>query len=232
MILQRLAGAFREQSWFTVLVEVLVVVVGIFIGLQVDDWSQYRRDREDEVHYLERLHAEMLNAEKLSARVLTRRIDQQEVVFDILDVFFEDRSRTELSELECQTIGSMHYFNIAVSGLSAADELTASGRMGILLDTDLRAALGALNQALDATGIYIRIQNDVARSLSHEYPQLISLTGGYDPKRGEVVTSASCDLAAMRESRAFLNDLANNADVYDAYVRDAVAPWAEQMRIR
>jgi len=39
MILHRLAEGVRAQNWFTVIVEVLIVVVGIFLGLQVDDWN-------------------------------------------------------------------------------------------------------------------------------------------------------------------------------------------------
>ena len=48
MILRRLAEAMAEQNWFIILIEVLVVVVGIFIGLQVDDWNESRKDRQDE----------------------------------------------------------------------------------------------------------------------------------------------------------------------------------------
>jgi hypothetical protein len=43
MILRRMADAIRQQNWFTVVIEVFIVVVGIFIGLQVDDWSQSRK---------------------------------------------------------------------------------------------------------------------------------------------------------------------------------------------
>ena len=46
MILRTLADALREQNWFTVALEVLIVVVGIFIGLQVDDWNSARIDRQ------------------------------------------------------------------------------------------------------------------------------------------------------------------------------------------
>ena len=42
MILRRLAEAIQQQNWFVVLLEVMIVVVGIFIGLQVDDWNQER----------------------------------------------------------------------------------------------------------------------------------------------------------------------------------------------
>jgi hypothetical protein len=228
MILQKLADGIRQQNWFTVFLEILIVVVGIFIGLQVDGWSELRQDRRDEQHYLKRLHDEILNAEKLSARLLERRIKRNEVVADILDAVFVNVERNSLTALECQTLGALHFFNIAVTGLSAVDELTASGRMGILQDTELRAALGALKQAHDATNMYIQIQNEVANDLAHLYPQLISVESYYDDDLQEIYSRATCDLPAMRENPAFLNDLSNNADAYDAYIRDGVSPWAQQ----
>ena len=42
MILRRLRSAFRRQKWFDVALELLIVVLGIFIALQVDDWNQRR----------------------------------------------------------------------------------------------------------------------------------------------------------------------------------------------
>jgi hypothetical protein len=42
MILRRLSDAFRRQDWFTVLVETLIVVLGVFIGLQVNNWNEAR----------------------------------------------------------------------------------------------------------------------------------------------------------------------------------------------
>ena len=55
MILRKLAHAIREQNWFTVVLEILIVVVGIFFGLQVDSWNQARKDNAREGVYLERL---------------------------------------------------------------------------------------------------------------------------------------------------------------------------------
>ena len=46
MILRRLAEAIAKQNWFTVMLEVLIVVVGIFTGLQADDWTQEENARE------------------------------------------------------------------------------------------------------------------------------------------------------------------------------------------
>lgn len=231
MILRSLAEAIRQQNWFTVVLEVFIVVAGIFIGLQVDDWNRSRQDRRDEQHYLSRLHDEVLNAERLSARLLDRRIGRQAVALDILEAVFVDVERDALTERECFAVGSLHFFNIAVSGLSAAEELTASGRMDILLDTELRAALGALKQAQEATNTYIRIQNSVAYDLAHLYPNLISVRARFNDDLQEVNSDITCDLPAMRQNMNFLNDLSNNADAYDAYVRDGLAPWANQMKL-
>ena len=55
MILRRLAEAIKSQNWFIVFIEVLVLVVGIFMGLQVDDWNQSRKDWAEERVYLEEL---------------------------------------------------------------------------------------------------------------------------------------------------------------------------------
>lgn len=231
MILRRLADAIRQQSWFTVFLEILIVVAGIFIGLQVDDWNNLRKDRGDEQHYLNRLHDEILNAEKLSARLLDRRIERQASLADLLDTVFVDVEESSLADSQCYAIGTLHYFNIVVSGLSAAEELTASGRMDILQDKKLRAALGALKQAQEATNTYIRIQNLVSINLPHAYPHLISVRAYFDDEQQEVNTRTVCDLSGMRQDPAFLNDLSTNADVYDAYVRDGLSPWAEQMRL-
>lgn len=59
MILRRLAEAIAEQNWFTVVLEVLIVVAGIFVGLQVDGWNEARKDRALEREYLIRLHQDI-----------------------------------------------------------------------------------------------------------------------------------------------------------------------------
>lgn len=58
MILQRVTKATKEQDWFTVFLEVLIVVIGIFIGLQVDGWATARKLQIDEKATLIRLQAE------------------------------------------------------------------------------------------------------------------------------------------------------------------------------
>ncbi len=46
MILRRIVDAFRRQDWFTVVVETLIVVLGVFLGLQVNNWNAARAEAE------------------------------------------------------------------------------------------------------------------------------------------------------------------------------------------
>lgn len=59
MIIRRMADAIRTQNWFTVIIEILIVVIGIFLGLQVDDWNQARLDRARAEVYSQQLTAEL-----------------------------------------------------------------------------------------------------------------------------------------------------------------------------
>ncbi len=42
MITQRVTAAVKRRDWSLFLLEVLVVVAGLIIGLQVDDWNESR----------------------------------------------------------------------------------------------------------------------------------------------------------------------------------------------
>lgn len=53
MILKRVAKGMRNQDWFVVFIEILIVVVGIFIGLQVDEWNEAsKQEATTKTYYL------------------------------------------------------------------------------------------------------------------------------------------------------------------------------------
>ena len=73
MIIRRMGKTIAHQDWFVVVIELMVLVVGVFIGLQADDWNQARKDSNDEQRFLVALHEDILLAEKLSSRVRERQ---------------------------------------------------------------------------------------------------------------------------------------------------------------
>jgi len=59
MIVRRFATALRRQEWATVTIEFLIVVAGIFLGLQADDWNRSRVLALEERDLLIDLHREI-----------------------------------------------------------------------------------------------------------------------------------------------------------------------------
>jgi hypothetical protein len=43
-MLRKIISGFRRQDWMSVAIELVVVIAGVFIGLQVDNWNQARAD--------------------------------------------------------------------------------------------------------------------------------------------------------------------------------------------
>ena len=53
MIMHRLTANLRAQNWMAIGIEVLIVVIGVFIGTQVSNWNQERIDRRETERMLE-----------------------------------------------------------------------------------------------------------------------------------------------------------------------------------
>jgi len=59
MILRRFTEHVRGQNWFAVALDLTVVVVDIYIGLQANAFMSAKQDRIHEREYLERLVTDM-----------------------------------------------------------------------------------------------------------------------------------------------------------------------------
>ena len=62
MILQNISKAIREQNYYAVALEFVIVIAGVVIGFQIQAWNQDRANRETERVYLERLHQDMVRS--------------------------------------------------------------------------------------------------------------------------------------------------------------------------
>lgn len=70
MIIRRMAEAIRKQDWFTVFIEFTLVVAGVLVALQFDNWNEGRRFDAMERDYLVQLREEILaNDAQVQARM-------------------------------------------------------------------------------------------------------------------------------------------------------------------
>ena len=59
MILRRLTENLKQQHWTAIAIELVIVVLGVFIGMQVSNWNEVRADRSAYVAALDRLSQEI-----------------------------------------------------------------------------------------------------------------------------------------------------------------------------
>ena len=229
MLLRRTIKHLRNQDWSAVVLEFVLVVLGIFVALQANTWNEARKDRIDEHQFMSRLHDDILLAEELTGRVRDRRLELLHSLINASDVLFGRRERKMLNDEECGAVSASHYYNIAISDLPSLGELMSTGRMTIIQDAELRTALVGLQQ-INATLVFlINLQIEGTIDLNAEYPGLVRLESYFRSDRGEVDTHRQCDTAGMRVNQKFLNNFSANVDRYDAYIRDGLKPWSQQI---
>ena len=59
MILRRITANFRRQDWTAVVVELVIVILGVFIGMQVSNWNQDRATNQQSAIFTTRLKADL-----------------------------------------------------------------------------------------------------------------------------------------------------------------------------
>jgi hypothetical protein len=59
MILRRLTQHVKEQNWFAVGIDFVIVVVGVFIGIQVANWNDLQQERMRAEDYTGRLKSDL-----------------------------------------------------------------------------------------------------------------------------------------------------------------------------
>ncbi|HKJ75189.1 MAG TPA: hypothetical protein VKA19_13830, partial [Alphaproteobacteria bacterium] len=61
MILSRVIHHVKGQQWTAVFLDFLIVVLGVFLGIQASNWNQYAADRRTETEYLGQLQGDLRN---------------------------------------------------------------------------------------------------------------------------------------------------------------------------
>jgi hypothetical protein len=59
MILRRVIEHVRHQEWTAIFIDLVIVVVGVFIGIQVANWNEDRVPRAKSAVFTARLEADL-----------------------------------------------------------------------------------------------------------------------------------------------------------------------------
>lgn len=140
MIVKRVAERLRSQDWAAVAIEIAVVVVGILLALQVDQWASDRAERAREHAYLDRL-ADDLRAEQEGVRAAeTFARNRLDAVALLQDVARGEPGKVDPKRIPW-AIETASWRSFPKTNAYVVNELQASGQMGLLRSVELRNAL-------------------------------------------------------------------------------------------
>ena len=150
--------------------EIILVVIGILIALQININNNYREQRISEQEYLRSLQTEFkANLEKLNMSIDENdvRINALEDLLTLFDIYVLDSvSRKSISLMIHPIFGSDLSYKPSLGVIS---DLISSGELNIILDKNLRQKLASFESSLDN----LKIQEEEAYNTKQSLKSLL-----------------------------------------------------------
>jgi len=168
MILRRITEHVKAQNWFAVGIDFLIVVVGVFIGIQVANWNAERADRLEAGNVLERLEQEF----RMHLERTDRSLAMHEASLAAAARLIQGIRTGRLEEYSLnQDIDDAMGFATPPGPSTIFEELVSSGRLRLLEGTELRSALLGYNDYVSLVrslyGVFTQPMGKAREALMH-----------------------------------------------------------------
>ena len=222
MILRRLATSIRKQDWFAVVIETLIVVMGVYLGIQLGNWNSDNVSARSERAVLEQLHEEVLIAQAVIGPGGPSHVENfTELVQLILRDIYEGENNLPPNVL-CSAVAGSHLVLNPVGELSAVDQLIANGSLSSISDAGLRSSIASFHALSTKKQARLPELSAITYNLPGLFPEYFALEPFWAEEEDGIQWTAECDLEAIRADQNFLNLFAINTDAYDSWYQSSV----------
>ena len=147
MILQRLATSIRKQDWFTVVIETLVGVFGVYLGIQLGNWNASRGERVEERALVMRLIEDAEATGEALEEAITASDESAQAAARIHRTMLSGQVEDEAQfAADLFTMGP--YTGTAFI-TATLDQAIASGRIRIIRSSALQGDIAAYREAVE-----------------------------------------------------------------------------------
>lgn len=221
MILQRLAQSIRKQDWFTVVIETLIVVFGVYLGIQLGNWNAAQKAKAEEARIIERLTIDFQAQEALVLYYIEMAEDMI-ADLDELATLLESADPPEDEAHIRRLIANIFGVSTKTPPPPSFEELVASGGFAQLSNIALREALAKYGQT---SSLWIYVENRSVALKQPDSPLVRALN--YKPGSlgsGKEADTLVYDWEKLREARsALLLVLINLGQAHDRHQKDLAA---------
>lgn len=136
MIPRRVYEHVKAHNWFAVAIDFFIVVVGVFVGLQVNNWNETRQSRERGAAYSERLTKELRTEYEYGLALQEYYND----VFEAGEIAHAGLTTPGSVDDETSLINAYRasQYNWYESRRAAYDEIISSGALDLIANPALR----------------------------------------------------------------------------------------------
>ncbi|TDR22345.1 hypothetical protein [Marinicella litoralis] len=231
MLLRRITQHVKDQNWFAVLIDFLIVVVGVFVGLQVQDFANERQRQKTETSYLKRLHAEVEHLSIQRANYDATREDFSKKLNSAMDILADPTSDVLISDDLCTAMVASAHTTVPPAALPTIDEMLSAGKLDQIFSESIRTDILNYTQQAKRAEHLVDAISDNNVEMARRYPEIITLH--YNKHSDTVVDGIwidpVCHAEKMRSDKAFMNDMINNSYMYQVYTLRAVVPVSESL---
>ncbi|NNE40935.1 MAG: hypothetical protein HKN14_08450 [Marinicaulis sp.] len=168
MLLRRITEHVKAQNWFAVGLDFLIVVVGVFIGLQVSNWNNVATAKAEEQQLLTQMQSDIAAAVTLKTHWLSDMEDHRMSLLESIEIIQKKPDQEFISDAHCGAMWSSHLIFYPVAPLGSLDEILAKGSL-----------LTPQGQSVRPSLLRYRDHNEVIKQLNSSLFGLANLGDNY-----------------------------------------------------
>jgi hypothetical protein len=148
MILRRVIGHLRQQEWTAIAIDFVIVVVGVFIGIQVSNWNESRVLRERERTHLEQLLIDLESDRATGERGVAAATRIDDAAAAVLAALEGAPQAAAISDADLMRfLLEAGYAYLPQGNPTTYNEMISTGALGLLQSVELKRALGEYYRA-------------------------------------------------------------------------------------
>lgn len=148
MILRRIIEHFRKQEWTAIGIDFVIVVIGVFVGIQVANWNEARLEAQRERGYLVALQGDF--------RAIVTELEHDIAGYDEVAAsmtFLLEQSRMARPDASLASLNEAAGRLISMQGLIIVSDtysnLTGSGDLAIIRSQQLKEAMASFSASYE-----------------------------------------------------------------------------------
>jgi len=204
MLLRRMMDHVQSQNWLAVFLDFVIVVVGVYIGIQLGNWNEASSNSQRKAAALESLQTEFESNIRRFDQIIESYAETLVREAIVSNAVFAGRlAEKDRAQFETGLARSMYFGPLAVD-ISVYEVLEQSGDLSLIDDQEILVALNDFNRSLDWTNDQRQSFREGITDLGREWRDYVYHTPTDDPHATAVVYDFEALIADRRATGALI----------------------------